>query len=359
MNHYTTAGGCSNAETGARKPEREAIATARSLRSPGAPGSVGMTARGPASSFRLRSGVPELRRDESPWQGAGTIADFGPKGSKEGTGTPRGSNGEQGPQGGPTANRDPKGVQRRTGRNRKPEREATATARPPVSTRNAARRAPSKEQGPQGGPAANREISDPATSRLAGREKQRTAEVRRNGSTARSLRSLRSVGMTTRGGGVQTRKGKGEGRKDAVTANGNAAGGDTRRAVFFCAARGGGGNDCGLRISALRSLGEGGSAVGEGLFKPCDDVEHGRAFSPFAARYTQRIRQLLWPNSGGLGSAPNVSTPARRGSRCPGRFPRMPGKGWHSGALFGRFVGRRPGAGARRGSAEGWHTTRR
>ena len=36
------------------------------------------------------------------------------KGSFEGTGTPKGSNGKQGPQGGPTANRDPKGVQRRT-----------------------------------------------------------------------------------------------------------------------------------------------------------------------------------------------------------------------------------------------------
>ena len=45
------------------------------------------------------------------------------KGSFEGTGTPKGSNGEHGPQGGPTANKDqrgptsnmdPKGVQRRT-----------------------------------------------------------------------------------------------------------------------------------------------------------------------------------------------------------------------------------------------------
>jgi len=49
------------------------------------------------------------------------ISVAGPKGSFEGTGTPKGSNVKQGPQGGPTSNRDPKGVQRQTGRNRKTE----------------------------------------------------------------------------------------------------------------------------------------------------------------------------------------------------------------------------------------------
>ena len=82
--HYTTAGGCSNAETGARKPEREATAKARSF----VASLLRMTER---AVFWAKDRGGKLPRyiGENGGRGRCSNAETGPKGSYEGTGRTR------------------------------------------------------------------------------------------------------------------------------------------------------------------------------------------------------------------------------------------------------------------------------